>query len=91
MSSPIAVIASTLPNAMSRRLTGVAKSVAMVPRSFSPATDSAAMDMTLVNTRMTSRSGTTDTMTLPATSRFVGHVVLPAPAFTSKRFDSDDS
>jgi hypothetical protein len=41
----------------------------MVPRSFSPATDSAAMDMTLLNTRMSSRSGTMDTTSMPATSR----------------------
>ena len=47
----------------------VARSVAMVPRSFSPATDSAAMDMTLLNTRMSSRSGTMDTTSMPATSR----------------------
>ena len=64
MSRPMTVMASTLPSAM-----GVARSVAMVPRSFSPATDSAAMDMTLLNTRMSSRSGTMDTTSMPATSR----------------------
>ena len=69
MSRPMTVMASTLPSAMSRRLMGVASSVAIVPRSFSPATDSAAMDMTLVNTRMSSRSGTMDTTSVPAMSR----------------------
>ena len=58
MARPIRVMASTLPSAMSRRLMGVAKSVAMVPRSFSPATDSAAMFMQLVNSRMSSSMGT---------------------------------
>ena len=69
MSRPMTVMASTLPSAISRLLMGVARSVAMVPRSFSPATDSAAMDMTLLNTRMSSRSGTMDTTSMPATSR----------------------
>ena len=69
MARPIRVMASTLPSAMSRRLMGVAKSVAMVPRSFSPATDSAAMFMQLVNNRMSSSMGAMDTTSEPAMSR----------------------
>ena len=41
----------------------------MVPRSFSPATDSAAMFMQLVNSRMSSSMGTMDTTSEPAMSR----------------------
>ena len=66
---PMSVMARSLPSAMSRRRMGVARSVAMVPRSFSPATDSAAMDMTLENSSISSRSGTMDTTTELARSR----------------------
>lgn len=48
---------STLPTTSSPRFTGVTSSVAMVPRSFSPAMDSGASPMQALYSRVRMRKG----------------------------------
>ena len=74
-----------LPTASSLRLTGVTSSVAMVPRSFSPAMDSGATAIQPLNTNMSMSIGTSMAKTMPAMSSSLARSYVPPPAFTSKR------
>lgn len=63
--------AQILPRARSRRLRGVMSKVAMVPRSFSPAMDSGAVDMQPENRKIISSIGIMEDRKVPAVSASV--------------------
>ena len=84
--------AAILPNASSLRLMGVMSRVAMVPRSFSPAMDSAVMAMQEENMRMIRSRGMSMENSIPVRSSSVAtSKTVLGEIFTSKRLAMEDS
>ena len=82
---------STLPRAISVRLTDVTRMVASVPRSFSPATDSSVMLMQLEKMRVTTRKGRRPPKIVITTSDVDEKSYCSPPRLTSKALEISPS